>query len=213
MKSLLHFLAALWIAALACGPVPGSQTINDVQVTITTFVDEYGNGALPESYVPLPNTLVIAKWNIHGGMYREVKLTDRDGRADFSVGYTHFFDVSAVPQCGYYSTTPLLLDLREKQAAEFGFWPAGPVDQRSGVKVMVWRDANSNGGRSGRDHDEQASVMFNVLAAPAAMSSTMIITSDLTTAGSISILEIHADHLCASGRRVEHRIRQRARTR
>ena len=162
MKRISIFLGVLLIAILACGP--GSVTTKTAEVTVTTFVDESGKGVLPEPYLPLPNTLVIAKWNVHGGMFREVKLTDHNGQADFSVGYTHFFDVSVFPPCGYYSTTPLFRDMTSTEKVEFGFWPANSGDQLSRVKVLVWKDLNSNGTRDPEEAvvNEKASIMFNV---------------------------------------------------
>lgn len=159
MKQISLFSAVLLIAMLACGP--GTKA---AEVTVTTFVDEGGKGVFPAPYLPLPNTLVIAKWNVHGGMFREVKLTDQNGQADFSVGYTHFFDVSVFPPCGYYSTTPLFRDMTSTEKAEFGFWPANPGDQLSRVKVLVWKDLNSNGTRDPEEAvvNEKASIMFNV---------------------------------------------------
>lgn len=150
------------MAILACSP--GSTTTKDVSLTVTTFIDEGGKGVLPETYSPLPNTLVIAKWNQHGHMLRDVELTDQNGQAEFSVGYTHFFDVSVFPPCGYYSTSPLFRDVTDIQKAEFGFWPASEGDQLSNVKVFVWKDLNSNGTP---DPDEgvvnqKASIMFKV---------------------------------------------------
>lgn len=162
MKWLFLFFGVLSIAILACGP--GSTTTKDASLTVTTFVDEGGKGILPETYSPLPNTLVIATWNQHGHMLREVKLTDPNGQAEFSVGYTHFFDVSVFPPCGYYSTSPLFRDATGIEKAEFGFWPAAPSDQLSAVKVLVWKDANSNGTPDPDEGvlDQKASIMFRV---------------------------------------------------
>ena len=70
-QALLAFLVLL-LAILACNPSPSST---DAKATVTTFVDESGNGTMPELYLPLPDTLVIATWNVHGGMYREVRFT------------------------------------------------------------------------------------------------------------------------------------------
>jgi len=161
MKRLFFFFGVLAAAILAC---TGLATIKDTRLTVTTFVDEGGKGKLPETYLPLPNTLVIAKWNQHGNMLREVKLTDQNGQAEFSVGYTHFFDVSVFPPCGHYSTSPLFRDVTGTEKAEFGFWPADPGDQLSRVRVLMWKDMNSNGTR---DPDEgvvnqKASIMFKV---------------------------------------------------
>jgi hypothetical protein len=161
MKKIL-FLGILLSAILACLPV--TATNKDVSVVITAFVDESGEGIFPEDYQPLPNTLVIAKWNRHGSRYREVNLTDQNGRADFSVGYTHYFNVSVVPPCGYYSTTRLFQDMTSANKAEFGFWPASAVQQLSRVKVLVWNDLNSNGTREPQEEimNEKVSVMFNI---------------------------------------------------
>jgi hypothetical protein len=162
MKRISLFFGVLLIAMLACGP--GSVTTKDAKVTVTTFVDESGKGVLPEPYLPLPNTLVMARWNQHGYMSREVKLTDQNGQADFSVGYTHFFDISVVPPCGYYSTSPLFHDMTNTEKAEFGFWPANPDDQLSKVKVLAWKDLNSNGRRDPQEEivNEKASIMFKI---------------------------------------------------
>ena len=157
------FLAffALLLAMLACSP---NVTTKDATATVTTFVDENGSGQIPESYTPLPDTLVIATWNVHGGMYREVKLTDQNGRAGFSVGYTHFFDISVFPPCEYYSTTPLHRDMTDTEKAEFGFWPADPTGQSSTVKVLVWKDLNANGVRDPQEEvtGEKVSAMFKI---------------------------------------------------
>jgi hypothetical protein len=162
MNRIFIAIGVILAALLACGPV--SASLKNVEATVTTFVDPSGMGVLPEVYQPLPNTLVVAKWNHHGSMYREVKLTDQNGQADFSVGYTHFFDVSVFPPCGYYSTTPLFRDMTGADGAEFGFWPAIPDDRPSRVKVMVWEDINSNGNFDPRELDvnEKASVMFKI---------------------------------------------------
>jgi hypothetical protein len=162
MKSFFLFFGILSIAILACGP--GSTSTKDANLTVTTFIDESGRGIFPETYLPLPNTLVIAKWNQHGHMLREVKLTDRNGQAQFSVRYTHFFDVSVVPPCGHYPTSPLFRDVTDTEEAEFGFWPVDPGEQLSQVKVLLWKDLNSN---EMPDSDEgienqKASIMFRV---------------------------------------------------
>jgi hypothetical protein len=162
MNRISIFLGAVLIAMVACGP--GSVTTKPAIVIVTTFVDEGGKGVLPSPYLPLPNTLVIAKWNIHGNMSRDVKLTDQNGQANFSVSYTHIFDVSVLPPCGYYSTTPLFQDVTGKEKTEFGFWPANPSGLLSTVKVFLWKDLNLNGTRDLEEAviNEKASIMFNV---------------------------------------------------
>lgn len=159
MKQLSLFLVVLLIAMLACG-----RSVTTKAAEATTFIDESGKGVLRESYLPLPNTLVMAEWNHYGGMYREVKLTDQNGQADFSVEYTDFFDISVFPPCGYYSTTPLFQDVTSKGKAEFGFWPVNPDGQLSTVRVFMWKDLNSNGTRDPEEAvvNEKASIMFNV---------------------------------------------------
>jgi hypothetical protein len=159
MKRIAIFFGILLSAVLACG-----QSTRDVSVNITTFVDESGKGVLPETYQPLPNTLVVANWNIHGNTYRQVQLTDQKGQANFSVSYTHFFDVSVVPPCGYYSTTPIIQDMISLKKAEFGFWPADPNDQLSRVKVLAWTDLNSNGTRDPQEEilNEKIGVTFKI---------------------------------------------------
>lgn len=158
MKKIL-FLGILLGAILACGP-----GVTTTDVSVTTFVDESGKGILPETYTPLPDTLVVAKWNRHGGAYREVKLTDEKGQANFSVGYTHYFNVSVAPPCGHYSTTPIFQDMTSADKAEFGFWPATPPHQISRVKVLVWKDLNSNRARDPQEEvvNEKVSVTFNI---------------------------------------------------
>jgi hypothetical protein len=138
--------------------------MTDAKATVTTYVDENGRGAMPESYIPLPDTLVIATWNRHGYMYREVRFTDENGQANFSVGYTHFFDISTFPPCGYYSTTSLHRDMKGEEKAEFGFWQVGTTGASSTVKVLLWRDLNANGtyGPGEEVSGEKASVMFKI---------------------------------------------------
>ena len=147
------------IAILACG-----ATTKEVSVNITTCIEESGKGLLTETYKPLPNTLVIARGNIHGGNFRKVELTDQNGEANISVRYTHFFNVSVVPPCGYYSTTPIFRDMTSAKKAEFGFWPANPNNQLSYVQVLVWNDLKSNGTRDSRQEieNEKIGVSFKI---------------------------------------------------
>jgi hypothetical protein len=161
VKQILLALVALLLAMLACSP---TTTTKNATAAVTTFIDENGSGEIPESYPPLPNTLVIATWNVHGSMYREVKRTDQDGRADFPVTYTHFFDISAFPPCGYYSTTPLYQNMADTEKANFGFWPEAPAEQLSNVKVLLWKDLNANGTRDPQEEvtGEKVSVMFDI---------------------------------------------------
>ena len=159
-QALLAFLVLL-LAILACTPSPSST---DAKATVTTFVDESGNGTMPESYSPLPDTLVIATWNVHGGMYREVKFTDSNGHADFSVSYTHFFDISVFPPCGYYSTSPLHRDMKGIEKADFGFWQSALSSGSATVKVLLWKDLNANGTHDPQEEVSGAkvSVMFKI---------------------------------------------------
>ena len=161
MKQAIFAFSVLLIAMLACMPAP---VTTDATATVTTFVDENGGGAMPESYLPLPDTLVIATWNQNGYMYRQVELTDQNGRADFAAGYTHFFDISVFPPCGYYSTTPLHRDMKGKEKAEFGFWQVGTTGTLSTVKVLLWRDLNASGAYEPQEEviGEKASVMFKI---------------------------------------------------
>jgi hypothetical protein len=160
-KKKTAFLFCALAIILAC--IPGSATTKNVSVSITTFVDESGEGILPETYQPLPNTLVIAKWNVHGSRYREVKLTDQKGQTNFSVGYTHFFDISVFPPCGYYSTTPLSQDVTNTEKTQFGFWPASPHEQLSRVKVLLWKDLNANGTRDPLEEvNGKVGIMFKI---------------------------------------------------
>jgi len=50
------------------------------------------------------------------------------------------------------------------EKAEFGFWPANPEDRLSRVKVLVWKDLNSNGTRDPQEEikNEKISVTFNI---------------------------------------------------
>jgi hypothetical protein len=161
MKQVLLAFLVLLLAVLACTPSP---TLTDAKATVTTFVDESGKGTMPESYSSVPDTLVIATWNVHGAMYREVKFTDSNGHADFSVSYTHFFDVSVFPPCGYYSTTPLHRDMKGEEKADFGFWQSTPSNGAATVKVLLWKDLNTNGTRDPQEEvtGEKVSVMFKI---------------------------------------------------
>ncbi len=161
MKQILLALVVLLLAMLACSP---TTTTKDATAAVTTFVDENGSGKIPETYTPLTNTMVIATWNVHGYMYRDVQLTDQSGRANFSVTYTHFFDISAFPPCGYYSTTPLYQSMTDTEKANFGFWPADPAEQLSNVKVLLWKDLNENGARDPQEEvaGKKISVMLQI---------------------------------------------------
>ena len=95
-------------------------------------------------------------------MLREVKLTDQNGQADFSASYTHFFDVSVLPPCGYYPTSALFRDVTGIGKAEFGFWPVDPEEQLARVRVLLWKDLNSDGKREPGEEvvNQKATLMF-----------------------------------------------------
>ncbi|MFT3890304.1 MAG: hypothetical protein QM730_01610 [Anaerolineales bacterium] len=161
MKQVLLAFMVLLLATIACAPSPA---LTDAKAIVTTFVDESGSGTMSESYSPLPDTLVIATWNQHGHMNREVKFTDSNGHANFSVSYTHFFDVSVFPPCGYYSTSPLHRDMKGEEKAEFGFWQSALSDGSATVKVLLWKDLNANDARDPQEEvtGEKISVMFKI---------------------------------------------------
>lgn len=161
-RSFMLLVLALVIVFLtvACIPgPPGSQKRIDLNVTVNVFADLDGNGRQSGDEPGLPGVLTAAHYNEHGFHTRISKLSDGDGRVNFSGTYTHYFDVGAAAPCGIQASTEttqsavssggLSLKAGERQR-DFGFlFRTGEVNlpETAQVTFELWLDLNGNGQR------------------------------------------------------------------
>ncbi|MBN1429392.1 MAG: hypothetical protein JXB07_13550 [Anaerolineae bacterium] len=153
------FIICLGITLTACGHVaqlkPTAQSTNGpvtlgvdektVNLEVFVFEDTNLNGRHDGGERPLPGVLIGSRSNIHGNSKRVIKHTSEDGKATFDVTFTHFFDIQAVPLCGYTPTTPTVLDASSTKYISFGQAPDQPREGESLVRFFFWVDANQDG--------------------------------------------------------------------
>ena len=146
MKKVIVLLLMIGILLPACGtigPAPGSQTQKDATANIQSFEDVNRNGKIDSGEPALPDVLITARSNIHGMMTYTAQLTDADGKTSISATYTHFFDLFAIPPCGYQTTTENII--RVKQKNEIGFAPVDPQVGIADLYILLWHDENQDG--------------------------------------------------------------------
>ncbi|MGF1506584.1 MAG: hypothetical protein ACFB51_15840, partial [Anaerolineae bacterium] len=131
---MLRLLSVLLLGLLVVGcrpveielaPVIGGQDTKGIDLNALAYADHNGDGIHTEDEPGIADVLVVASSNIHGSMDRRIWQTGEDGRARVAGAYTHFFDVLAVPPCGYAPTTPTEIDATDVNALAFGFEPTG----------------------------------------------------------------------------------------
>ena len=138
---------------------PGAETKEAATAEVSAFEDVNGNGKWDGDERPLPNTLIIAASNIHGGYTQSATLTDADGKATVSASYTHYFDVGAIAPCGYTATTPASLSVADAglfAKYEFGFQPESEPATilAKSLDFHLWHDLN----RDGRYQEQEPSL-------------------------------------------------------
>jgi len=128
--------------------VPGETTKNDNTADIIVFEDLDGNGSQNNDEQPIPNTLVVAVANVHGNFLQYAALTDKNGRVTITADYTHYFDIRAIPPCGYITTTPSSQSAANAQLSTkyyFGFQPDDPQAGAESLTFDAWNDSNRDG--------------------------------------------------------------------
>ncbi len=139
--------------SLISGPkliMPGATTKKNVTANIFVFEDLNGDGQQNNNEGPLPNALIVAHSNIHGGFTRQTRLSDTNGKATVSVTYTHYFDVGVLPPCGYIATTPNSLSVTKAgpfAIQRFGFQAQSknPPTSINSLHFKLWFDINRDG--------------------------------------------------------------------
>jgi hypothetical protein len=137
-------LLILW-QSTGCKPLPGSQHTREKTVEVVVFEDKNRDGVRNIDELGLEDVLIFARHNIHGCYMRTSAFTNSAGQAALSGSYTHFFNIQAVPPCGYRATTDLDINALEAHDIEFGFTPE---ESHSGIATMrfhFWYDQNRDG--------------------------------------------------------------------
>lgn len=127
---------------------PGSEETRPEAVTAKVFVDENVNGRFDPNEPTIPDTLIVAQHNVHGDFTRTAALTGADGTIEMSADYTHFFEVAAVPPCGYEATTAVNLSATEADedgVLAFGFKPEEADLGIADIQVHLWQDDYEDG--------------------------------------------------------------------
>ncbi len=131
--------------------MPGAETKESVTAKIVVFEDLNGNGKQDEGEAPIPNTLIVSTSNIHGNFSQLTAYTDKNGKAEISVTYTHIFEITALTPCGYVRTTPEILSASKGSLFtkyRFGFQPAEGSEAQlteNTLRFQLWQDINKDG--------------------------------------------------------------------
>jgi len=145
----LHLLAppclALAVLLLVFDTCP--HTVYEAAVTVAVFEDDDGDGVWDEGEHPIRGTVVVAKHNIHGGFTRSAVLTDAEGQATLAAEYTHVFEISVLPPCGFRATTETTTSISHSPRARFevGFVPERPRSGTALLSFYLWEDLDGDG--------------------------------------------------------------------
>jgi hypothetical protein len=156
---LLAIASVLFLMADTC-----FHSIYKKQAEVVAFEDADGDGNMDRGEAPIPDTLVVGEFNIHGSFRRSGALTGEDGTAVIEAEYTHFFKIMVVPPCGASATTPSSLDATEGKPLRFGFAPQ-PQRASSRFQFTLWEDRDGNGVQ---ENGEGLLGSFNLYADPLA---------------------------------------------
>lgn len=121
------------------------HTIQNASPTITVFEDLDRDGRRDRDEPPVPNTLVIADFNMHGNYTHLSLLTDEKGEVTIDAEYSHFFNVVVVPPCGYAPTTETILEPEDAGRIDVGFGPEAARTGTATVRLHLWHDEKANG--------------------------------------------------------------------
>lgn len=121
------------------------HTIQNANPTITVFEDLDRDGRQDRDESPIPNTMVVSVFNMHGHFTHLSLLTDAQGEVTIHAEYSHFFNVVVVPPCGYEPTTETALKPEDARRVEVGFAPDAPRAGSATVRLHLWHDENANG--------------------------------------------------------------------
>jgi hypothetical protein len=137
---LLAIASLVFLMAAMCG-----GSVSKEQANVTVFVDADRDGNLDRGEAPLPDTLILAEFNIHGSFRRTAGLTGEDGKVTLEAEYTHIFEIIAVPPCGAQATTPTRLDATREKRLRFGFAPQDPHPGLASFRFHLWEDRDGDG--------------------------------------------------------------------
>ncbi|MBN1177736.1 MAG: hypothetical protein JXD18_00880 [Anaerolineae bacterium] len=135
-------LAVLLIVLDTC-----HHTTYDREVTVVVFEDLNGDGRRDRDEPAIPDTLVVAVYNVHGSFTHHGMLTDAEGKATVHAVYTHFFNLNVVPPCGYRATTETVFKPQNQRDIEVGFAADAPRTGSATVRLALWDDQDGDGVR------------------------------------------------------------------
>lgn len=125
------------------------HTIQDASPTIAVFEDLDGDGRQDRDEPPIPNTLIVSVFNMHGTFSHLGLLTDEKGEVTIDAEYSHFFNVIVVGPCGYEPTTETALRPESTRRIEVGFAPKAARTGTATVRLHLWHDENGDGQQNG----------------------------------------------------------------
>jgi hypothetical protein len=121
------------------------HTIQNASPTLTAFEDLDRDGRQDRDEPPIPNTLVVADFNVHGTFTHLGRLTNEKGEVTLSAEYTHFFNVVVVPPCGSTPTTETTFKPENARRLEVGFAHDVPRAGTATLRLHLWHDEKANG--------------------------------------------------------------------
>ena len=121
------------------------HTVHGANPTIIVFEDLDQDGRRDRDEAPIPDTLIVSTFNVHGHYTHLGVLTDEKGEATINAEYTHFFNVLVAPPCGYRSTTETRFKPENARRLEVGFAPEAPRTGTATVRLHLWQDEMANG--------------------------------------------------------------------
>jgi len=125
-----------------------SVLVHPKEITATVFVDENVNGRFDPNEPTIPNSLIVAQYNVYGDFTLTGALTDESGSVDIAADYTDAFEVAVVEPCGYEATTAVKLSANEANAdgvLAFGFRPEKAELGMAEIQVQIWQDDYEDG--------------------------------------------------------------------
>jgi hypothetical protein len=133
-------LAVLFIVLDTC-----PHSIQNRTVSVITYEDSDADGEWDRDESPIENTLVVGVYNVHGSFTHLGRTTDAAGEVTVSAEYTHFFNLTIVPPCGYRATTETVFTPENNRDIEVGFAPEDPREGVATVEIVFWEEKDEDG--------------------------------------------------------------------
>jgi hypothetical protein len=137
---LMLVASALFLMADTC-----PHTIYQADTTITVFEDQDADGRFDKDEPLIPETLVVAVYNVHGTHNHLGLFTDEMGQVRVRAEYTHFYNLIVVSPCGTTPTGDTMFRRSDKKQLEVGFEPTAPRPGTATLHLWIWDDQDGNG--------------------------------------------------------------------